>query len=113
VNTFRDSSTVEQFPPKADQPRAETVQIIKNKKMFTVYILKSLKNSKRYIGYTSKEALNRLHDHNTGSNKWTRENGSFITIHTEAYDNKKDAIRREKFLKSGQGRKWLDENIEK
>lgn len=79
--------------------------------MFTVYILRSLKNSKRYIGYTSKEALKRLHDHNTGSNKWTRENGPFIIIHTEEYESKYEAMSREKFLKSGQGRKWLDENI--
>ncbi|PIR73734.1 MAG: endonuclease [Candidatus Moranbacteria bacterium CG10_big_fil_rev_8_21_14_0_10_35_21] len=79
--------------------------------MFTVYILRSLRNFKRYIGYTSKEALNRLHDHNTGSNKWTRENGPFTIIHTEKYESKYEAMRREKFLKSGQGRKWLDENI--
>ncbi|MDP1884459.1 MAG: GIY-YIG nuclease family protein [Candidatus Moranbacteria bacterium] len=72
--------------------------------MFTVYILRSLKNSKRYIGYTSKEALARLHDHNTGSNKWTRENGPFVIIHTEEYDSKIEAMKREKFLKSGQGR---------
>ena len=80
--------------------------------MFTVYILRSLKNSKRYIGYTSKASLERLHDHNTGSNKWTRENGPFVIIHTEEYDSKNEAMKREKFLKSGQGRKWLDENVD-
>jgi putative endonuclease len=80
--------------------------------VFTIYILRSLKNFKRYIGYTSKASLERLHDHNTGSNKWTRENGPFIIIHTEQYANKKAAMQREKFLKSGQGRRWLDENIE-
>ena len=79
--------------------------------MFTVYILRSIKNSKRYVGYTSKTSFARLHDHNTGSNKWTRENGPFIIIHTEEYQDKKEAGKREKFLKSGQGRKWLDENI--
>jgi len=79
--------------------------------MFTTYVLRSLKNSKRYIGYTSKESLARLQDHNTGSNKWTRENGPFVIIHAEEYCDKKEAMKREKFLKSGQGRKWLDENI--
>lgn len=80
--------------------------------MFITYVLRSLKNSKRYVGYTSKKSLARLHDHNTGSNKWTRENGPFVIVHTEEYDSKSEAMKREKFLKSGQGRKWLDENIE-
>ena len=77
--------------------------------MFTVYVLKSKKNGKRYVGYTSKEAEVRLHEHNTGSNKFTRQNKPFYLLYTEAYINKTEAIRREKFLKSGQGRKFLDQ----
>lgn len=80
--------------------------------MFIVYVLRSLKNKKRYVGYTSKDALERLREHNIGSNKWTRTNKPFIIIRTEEYADKTSAIRRENFLKSGQGRKWLDENIE-
>jgi len=78
---------------------------------FVVYVLRSLSNGKRYIGYTSKTAEVRLHEHLTGSNNWTRSNGPFKIIHTEEYENKTDAIKRENFLKTGQGRKWLDENI--
>lgn len=78
---------------------------------FTVYVLKSVKNSKRYVGFTSKDPEERLHDHLTGSNKWTRQNGPFTIIHTEVFDSKTDTIKREKFLKSGCGRKWMDENI--
>jgi putative endonuclease len=80
--------------------------------MFTVYVLRSLKNSKRYIGYTSKDSLERLKEHNHGCNKWARENKPFRLIYTEKYEIKKEAIRRENFLKSGRGRKWLDENID-
>jgi putative endonuclease len=80
--------------------------------MHTVYVLKSLKNKKRYIGYTSKEALQRLNEHNRSCNKWTRDNKPFVMIHSEAYTEKSEAMRRENFLKSGQGRKWLDENID-
>jgi putative endonuclease len=79
--------------------------------MFAVYILRSLKNKKRYIGYTSREILTRLKEHNNGHNKWTKANKPFIIIHTEDFPNKTSAIKRERFLKSGQGRKWLDENI--
>ncbi len=78
--------------------------------MFFTYVLKSLKNTKRYIGHTSKAVFERLHDHNTGSNKWTRDNGPFKMIYFESYENKTNAIKRERFLKSGQGRKWLDDN---
>jgi putative endonuclease len=79
--------------------------------MVAVYVLRSLKSKKRYIGYTSKEVLARLKEHNQSHNKWTKTNRPFIVIHTENYPDKTSAIKREHFLKSGQGRKWLDENI--
>jgi putative endonuclease len=75
---------------------------------FTVYVLKSRKNNKRYVGYTTKTANERLHDHMTGSNPWTRSNGPFDIVHTETFDDSTQAIRRERFLKSGKGREWLD-----
>jgi putative endonuclease len=77
--------------------------------MFVVYVLRSLKNGKRYIGFTSKTAITRLKEHNSGCNKWTRENKPFIILRQEEYLDKTEAIKREKFLKSGQGRKFLDE----
>lgn len=79
--------------------------------MFYIYILKSLKNHKRYIGHTSKRVFERLRKHNSGSNKWTRVNGPFVVIYSEEYTTKSEVVKRELFLKSDQGRKWLDENI--
>ena len=79
--------------------------------MFYTYVLRSLKNHKRYIGHTSKEVLKRLREHNSGTNNWTRINGPFVVIYSERYSTRRDAVKRELFLKSGQGRKWLDENI--
>ncbi len=76
--------------------------------MFAVYVLRSLKTSKRYVGFTSKDVDIRLAEHNSGCNKWTRLNKPFEIIHTEEFANKRDAIVRERFLKSGQGRKLLD-----
>lgn len=74
----------------------------------TVYVLRSLRNNKRYIGYTSKTVLERLKEHNSGSSQWTRQNGPFELVYSEKFSNKVDAIKRENFLKSGQGRKYLD-----
>jgi len=79
--------------------------------MFTVYVLKSFKNNKRYIGQTSKDVLERLSEHNKGCNKWTNQNKPFKVIYTEEYSSRTEARKRENFLKSGQGRKWLDESI--
>jgi putative endonuclease len=76
--------------------------------MYSVYILKSQKNGKRYVGYTEKFPEQRCHEHNIGTNKWTKNNGPFILIHSEKYEEKSEAIKREHFLKSGVGRKWLD-----
>jgi len=79
--------------------------------MFYVYVLKSLKNSKRYIGYTNKTPKERLIEHNSGSNKWTRANKPFELVYKEIFSDKTIARKREKFLKSGQGRKFLDSFI--
>ena len=76
--------------------------------MFNVYVLKSIRNNKRYIGYTSKAASIRLREHNTGSNKFTSQNGPFVLIYSEVLPDKTSARKRENFLKSGQGRKFLD-----
>ncbi|HEY4510587.1 MAG TPA: GIY-YIG nuclease family protein [Candidatus Paceibacterota bacterium] len=76
--------------------------------MFVVYVLKSKRNEKRYVGYTSKAAEERLLQHNAGSNKWTRVNRPFVIVHKECFNLKVEAIKREHFLKSGQGRKYLD-----
>ncbi|MFA6324727.1 MAG: GIY-YIG nuclease family protein [Candidatus Paceibacterota bacterium] len=77
--------------------------------MFCVYVLKSLRNNKRYIGYTGKSVEERLREHNSGTNIFTRQNKPFVLIYKEEYSIKSEAIKREKFLKSGIGRKFLDD----
>lgn len=80
--------------------------------MYSVYVLRSLKNDKRYVGFTSKDINERLNEHNSGSNKWTRANKPFELKYSEQYIEKKEAIVREKFLKSGKGREFLDKFIQ-
>lgn len=79
--------------------------------MFTVYVLMSLKTNKRYIGYTSKTAEQRLREHNAGCNSFTKGYRPFTIVFAEQYATKYEAIRREIFLKSGQGRKFLDDML--
>jgi len=77
--------------------------------VFYVYVLQSLKNKKRYIGYTGKAPVEKLKEHNGGATQWTRQNRPFVALYHEAFGNSKSARERERFLKSGKGRQWLDE----
>ena len=71
-----------------------------------VYVLKSLKDGNLYIGCT-KNLNERLNFHNTGKVSSTKLRKPFQLIYAEVYRNKKDAYRREKFLKTGWGRNYL------
>lgn len=71
--------------------------------MFYVYILQSEKTLKLYKGSTS-DLKRRLHEHNSGKTKSTRNNGEWKLIYYEAFLNKKDALIEERFLKTGKGR---------
>ncbi|OGF61140.1 hypothetical protein A2662_03235 [Candidatus Giovannonibacteria bacterium RIFCSPHIGHO2_01_FULL_45_33] len=79
--------------------------------MAFVYVLKSLKNRKRYVGSTNLLPEARLKKHNHGSNKFTKGNRPFELIYQESYADKTEARKRENFLKSGVGRKYLDEHL--
>ncbi|MFH1360741.1 MAG: GIY-YIG nuclease family protein [Candidatus Omnitrophota bacterium] len=79
--------------------------------MYNVYVLQSSKNKKRYVGFTSKTVAERLKEHNSGSNSFTRQNKPFEVIYSEEYDNKSFAQKRERFLKSGHGRNFLKRKL--
>ncbi len=76
--------------------------------MHYVYVLKSERNDKRYVGYTGKTPEVRLIEHNRGSSSYTSRNIPFKLLYSESFENKTEALQKEKFLKSGQGRKFLD-----
>jgi putative endonuclease len=76
--------------------------------MFTVYILYSVHFKKKYIGYTS-DLIQRYRSHNMLATKgYTIRYRPWIVIHTEYFETKSEAIIREKQLKNGQGRQWVD-----
>ena len=76
--------------------------------MFIVYVLRSQKNEKRYVGFTSKSLTQRLDWHRWGLTAWTKQNGPFDLLYSEEYGDKQSALRRESYLKTGQGRRTLD-----
>ena len=76
--------------------------------MYIVYVLKSMKNNKRYVGYTKLTIEKRLKQHNSGLNRFAKGNRPFKVLLTEEFNDKSDARKRELFLKSGVGRQYLD-----
>jgi len=59
-----------------------------------------------YIGY-SEDLKQRFKEHNDGRSKSTKPYLPLELIHYEAYRNKKDAKRREQYLKTNRGRTTL------
>ncbi|MBM3250728.1 MAG: GIY-YIG nuclease family protein [Candidatus Nealsonbacteria bacterium] len=66
--------------------------------MFYVYVLKSNKDRRLYIGYTN-NLKRRIQEHNQGKTFSTAQRGIFSLIYYEAFKSQKDAIVREKQLK--------------
>lgn len=74
--------------------------------MFYIYCLESLINGEHYFGYT--KDLNRiLKEHNQKLNFSTKKYAPWKLIYYEACLNENDAKRREKYLKTNQGRRML------
>ena len=80
--------------------------------MFYAYILKSLKDGKRYIGHTSDIEM-RLEFHNAGLNPSTKNRRPLKLMCCKKFQNKLDAIKYERYLKSLKGGKQLDLEIDK
>lgn len=80
---------------------------------FTVYVLYSLKFDQIYIGYTS-NLINRFHSHIFLSTKgYTIKYRPWLVAYTEIDDSKTEVMKRENQLKSGKGRAFIWEYIEK
>ena len=75
--------------------------------MIFVYVIRSLHSGKRYVGITN-DLSRRLAEHRGGESKAGHLLGAFELLRTEEFPDYVTARQREKFLKSGQGRKWLD-----
>jgi putative endonuclease len=71
--------------------------------MFHVYILQSDKDKTFYTGICS-NIQERLTQHNQSVTKTTRSKKPWKLVHSEAYETRLEARKREKFLKSGAGR---------
>lgn len=84
-----------------------TGQIVCTSLMHYVYLLESKVDKSWYTGFSS-DLRNRIKAHNTGSGgRITRAKSFLKLIYYESYLSQKDALGREKFLKSGSEGRYL------
>ena len=79
--------------------------------MFYVYILKSLKDNKLYIGYST-DLRKRFSEHQKGLVTSTKPRRPFELVFYEAYKSMKDAKRREMYFKTNKGKTSLKTMLE-
>ena len=77
---------------------------------FYVYVLWSESLGRRYVGFSRNPEL-RLSRHNDGWSKYTSGGIPWVLIYTERYPTETDARRRERQLKTGVGREFLNRTL--
>jgi putative endonuclease len=78
--------------------------------IYYVYLIKS-KEGYRYTGFTE-DLEKRLIEHNDKKlSFWTKRGTNWKLIYKEEFENKTNALKREKWLKTGIGREFLKQNI--
>jgi putative endonuclease len=78
--------------------------------MYYVYVLKSLRDNKLYIGQT-KDLKRRILEHNSCQVESTKSRTPLRLLYYEACNVLEDAIAREKALKRGFGRAYLKRRL--
>ena len=78
--------------------------------MFYVYVLQSETDEGLYIGFTG-DLRRRLSEHQEGKSFSTSCRRPWRLIYYEAYQEESDATGRERYLKSGGGRRFLAKQL--
>ncbi len=74
---------------------------------YCVYVLRSLHDRKRYIGFTQ-DLTQRLADHKAGKSPATAPRRPFVLLFCECFATKAEATAREKYLKTTKGHRALN-----
>jgi len=79
--------------------------------MFYTYILRN-RNDRLCTGYTG-NLRKRFKEHNTKKSKYTQYRGPYELIYYEACLTEEDAKSREKYLKSGMGKRYIKNRLKR
>ena len=74
--------------------------------MYVVYVIKSLMFPFTYVGFTD-NLERRMNQHNNARGRSTKPYAPFELIHTEIWEDRISARKREKYLKSTAGKNYL------
>lgn len=88
--------------PSCVGPNPTSPTLCKIYMQFFVYILKSVKDDKFYIGQTN-NLTDRFLRHNNGCVTATKNRRPLVLAYSENYNTRAEAMRREKYLKSLKG----------
>lgn len=80
--------------------------------MHYVYVLRDSKTGRFYTGCTA-DLRKRLTEHASGQAMYTKSRGPYELIYYEACMNQQDAYAREKYLKSGMGKRYLKNRVKR
>ncbi len=80
--------------------------------MWSVYIILSRNKDKTYTGSTN-NLKKRLLEHNDNKVLSTKDKGPWVPIYVEIYPNEEEARKRERYLKTSTGRRYLNKEIDK
>ncbi|MCH8956335.1 GIY-YIG nuclease family protein [candidate division KSB1 bacterium] len=79
---------------------------------FYTYVLQSEKDGQFYVGFTN-NLRRRLAEHNNGQVQSTRKRIPLHLVYWEACLNRNDATKREKYLKSSWGKRYIKNRLDK
>ena len=80
--------------------------------MYYVYVLQSERDGCFYVGYTQ-ELQQRLKLHNAGKVESTRDRKPLKLVYYEACTNQRDALHRERYLKTAYGKRYIRNRLRK
>ena len=78
--------------------------------MYYVYVLQSKKDGNLYVGYTA-DLLKRIGHHNKGTVESTKNRRPLELIYYEACIKLRDALHREKYLKTAYGKRYIKNRL--
>jgi len=79
--------------------------------MAFIYVLLSKKSARTYVGSTT-DLNRRIREHNAGNHYFTKRHIPWKVFYKEEYPTLPEARKREKYLKSCAGRKFIKELFE-
>ena len=85
---------------------------VRDNQFYYVYVLRSKKDNIWYAGFTA-DLRKRFREHNANITGWTKGRGPFEIIYGEFCKNITDARSREKYLKSGMGKRYLKNRLKR